>query len=73
MGFSAITMLAGATELGMRVLAALVFADLYGFIGVCMANPAAWVGADIIFIIIYLILYKRRIRPALLSERATKT
>ena len=70
MGFSAVTMLSGVTELVMRVFAALVFAKLWGFVGVCSANPAAWLGADIILIIIYCWVYKKRIKPALLRERS---
>lgn len=69
MGFSAVTMLSGVTELVMRVFAALVFAKLWGFVGVCSANPAAWVGADIILIVIYCLVYKRKLKPALLKER----
>ncbi len=69
MGFSAVTMLSGVTELVMRVFAALVFAKLWGFVGVCSANPAAWVGADIILIVIYFLVYKRKLKPALLKER----
>ena len=64
MGFSAVTMLSGLTELVMRVVAALVFANFWGFIGVCSANPAAWFGAAVILLVIYLYLYKKRIAPA---------
>lgn len=70
MGFSAVTMLSGGIELIMRVFAAFVFARLWGYIGVCSANPVAWLGADIILIIIYAVVYRRHIRPALLRERA---
>lgn len=69
MGFSAVTMLSGVSELVMRVFAALVFARLWGFVGICSANPAAWIGADIILIIIYCRVYRRKLKPALLRER----
>ena len=72
MGFSAVTMLSGATELVMRVFAALVFAKLWGYIGVCSANPVAWLGADIILLVIYFRLYKKKIKPALLKERESE-
>ena len=36
---------------------------------VCSANPAAWLGADIILLVIYFRLYKKKIKPALLKER----
>ena len=69
MGFSAVTMLSGLTELVMRVIAAFVFANLLGYVGVCSANPVAWFGADIILIVIYIVLYRKRLRPALLREK----
>lgn len=69
MGFSAVTMLSGLTELVMRVIAAFVFANLWGYVGVCSANPVAWFGADIILIVIYIVLYRKRLRPALLREK----
>ena len=69
MGFSAATMLSGLTELVMRTIAALVFARLFGYVGVCVASPTAWLGADIILIAIYVHLYRKHMRPALLRER----
>lgn len=69
MGFSAVTMLSGGIELVMRVVAALVFARYFGYIGVCTANPAAWLGADIILISIYVYIYCKRFRPALKREQ----
>ena len=69
MGFSAVTMLSGLTELVMRVIAALVFARFFGYVGVCVASPTAWLGADIILIVLYLRLYRKFMRPALTRER----
>lgn len=69
MGFSAVTMLAGVTELIMRVIAAFVFAGLFGYIGVCFANPSAWLGADVILLSIFVFIYKKHIRPALKTEQ----
>lgn len=69
MGFSAVTMLSGVTELIMRVIAAFVFAGLFGYIGVCFANPSAWLGADVILLSIFVFIYKKHIRPALKTEQ----
>lgn len=69
MGFSAVTMLSGVTELVMRVIAALVFARFFGYVGVSVASPTAWLGADIILIAIYVRLYRKFMKPALSRER----
>lgn len=49
-GKSAVTTLAGVTELGGRVLTAFVFVRLWGFTGACMSNPIAWLAADLFLI-----------------------
>ena len=48
MGYAVFPMWAGITELIMRVFVALVFGKLYGFVGVCFASPAAWIGAAVL-------------------------
>lgn len=60
MGYSPLTMLAGVTELVMRVLAAFILAKLYGFLGVCLSNPAAWVGADLFLIPTFYLLIRKK-------------
>lgn len=62
MGSSVITMLAGVSELVMRALTAFLLADALGFMGVCLANPIAWLGADIFLIITYYILIAKKTR-----------
>lgn len=69
MGFSAVTMLSGLAELVMRVVAAFVFASFWGYTGVCFANTAAWVGADVILVVIFAFIYKKHFAPALRRER----
>lgn len=69
MGFSAVTMLAGGAELVMRIVAALIFARYWGYIGVCSANPAAWFGADVILVIVYAVLAKKSIPTAKTPKR----
>lgn len=47
MGFSTFAILAGVFEMVARTLAGLVLVPKLGFIGVCFANPLAWIFADI--------------------------
>lgn len=52
-GKSYVLMIAGASELVGRVVAALIFSKWFGFFGVCLASPFAWICADIPLLIIY--------------------
>lgn len=46
MGFSVFAIISGVMEMIARVLAATVIAGKFGFIGICLAHPMAWVFAD---------------------------
>ena len=59
-GKSAVTTLAGVTELAGRVLASLVFAKLWGFTGICSSNPVAWVAAVVFLVTVYYVTMRRR-------------
>lgn len=48
LGHSTLTMLAGFAELVGRGIVAFVFVGSFGFIAICLANPFAWLLADII-------------------------
>lgn len=64
MGFSQFALFAGVFELVARGTVALQAVPRFGFSGVCFANPAAWVLADIFLIPAFFICYnhvKRRI------------
>ena len=39
--------LAGTMELFMRIAAAIFLVDKLGYLGACLANPMAWIGACI--------------------------
>ncbi|MBR5202852.1 MAG: MATE family efflux transporter [Clostridia bacterium] len=54
-GKTYVSMLAGVSELIGRVVAALILSKLFGFFGVCLASPLAWMCADIPLLIIYYI------------------
>ena len=59
LGNSIVPTIAGAMELVMRAIAALVLAKQFGFSGACMANPLAWAGACIpLGIAYYLLIHK---------------
>ena len=58
LGYSGAAMFAGVFELAGRLAVALLLVDKYGFTAICFANPAAWIGADILL----LPLYFRKIR-----------
>lgn len=50
MGFSVFAIISGVMEMVARVLAAVVVAGKFGFIGICLAHPMAWLFADIFLI-----------------------
>lgn len=52
-GRSALTMVAGVTELAGRSLTAFIFVKYIGYTGVCLSNPVAWVAADIFLMAAY--------------------
>ena len=54
-GKTYVSMIAGVSELVGRVVAALILSKLFGFFGVCLASPLAWICADIPLLLIYYI------------------
>ncbi len=50
MGYSLLPMSAGILELLARCFAAQVLVGIMGFLGVCLASPAAWLAADVLLI-----------------------
>lgn len=68
LGQSSVPTIAGIIELFMRMAAALLLVDLWGFVGACMGNPLAWIGALIPVFIAY-IYTRRRLRRAIMRER----
>ena len=53
LGQSVIPTIAGAMELIMRAAAAIFLCSSLGFLGACMANPLAWIGAAIPVVLAY--------------------
>lgn len=68
-GSSLIPMIAGVSELIMRVVVVLAFVGTFGYIGVCFAEPIAWIGGAIPLAIKYFIEIKKLTRmPAPISD-----
>ena len=47
LGQSFVPTVAGVMELVMRVFAAIVLVDMFGYVGACLSNPLSWLGACI--------------------------
>ena len=75
MGYSGEAMLAGVSELIARVLVAFVLVGRIGFNGVCCANPAAWVFADVVLLVLYFreMRHIRSMKAAGLQPEAVQT
>ena len=50
MGISVFAIISGVMEMIARVLAAVVIAGRFGFVGICLAHPMAWLFADLFLI-----------------------
>ena len=58
-GYAKIAIFAGVMEMFARTIAGFVLVPTFGFIGVCFANPLAWLFADILLIPMYFICLRR--------------
>lgn len=59
LGYSELAILAGVSEMIARAIAGFGLVPVLGYVGVCMANPLAWIFADIFLIIAYICVIKR--------------
>lgn len=62
MGFTRAAMFAGVAEMIARTLVAVVLVPILGFSGACLANPLAWLAADLFLFPCYLHVSKRLAR-----------
>ena len=71
MGFSNQAMMAGVSELIARALMSFGLVGSLGFTAVCYANPAAWLFADVVLLILYVREMRRLdpIRPEALKQK----
>ncbi len=58
LGFGKIAIFAGVSEMIARSLAGVLFVPVFGFTAVCIANPAAWIMADLFLIPAYVVVMK---------------
>ena len=63
-----IPMLSGVMELGARGIAILLLAKPLGYIGVCFADPAAWISTGILLIITYFV-WKKQMKKVMKERR----
>ena len=59
LGQALVPTFAGAVELVMRIIAAVVFVDYWGYLGACLAAPMAWVGAAVPLAIAFYITQRK--------------
>ncbi len=59
LGYSRLAILAGVCEMAARSLVGFCLVPVFGYGGACLANPAAWVAADLFLIPAYLHVMKR--------------
>lgn len=62
LGQSLIPTFSGAVELVMRIIAAVILVDYWGYLGACLAAPMAWIGAAIPLGIAFYITNKKLTR-----------
>lgn len=58
-GKSAVTTIAGVTELAGRSVTAFILVKYIGYTGVCLSNPIAWMAADIFLLTVYALTMKK--------------
>ncbi|MDR1948613.1 MAG: MATE family efflux transporter [Spirochaetaceae bacterium] len=68
LGNSLVPTIAGFMELVMRSFAGVILARYFGFIGVCFANPLAWLGAAIP-LLTAVVLTMKRLNRVMMAER----
>jgi putative MATE family efflux protein len=69
LGNSLIPTIAGVMELVMRTFAAIILSEFFGFVGICIASPLAWVGACAPLGIAFAITIKRLLRKSMAEKK----
>lgn len=70
LGYSRLAILAGVCEMAARSLVGFCLVPVFGYAGACLANPAAWIAADLFLIPAYFRVMRRleRLLPGALRE-----
>jgi Na+-driven multidrug efflux pump len=69
LGNSFIPTVAGIVELVMRTFAAIILSEFFGFVGICIAGPLAWLGACVPLGIALTITLKRLLRKSMAEKK----
>ncbi|MDE5911610.1 MAG: MATE family efflux transporter, partial [Clostridia bacterium] len=64
MGYSMLTTIGGVVELGMRILAAFLLVKVWSYLGLCLSNPCAWLGVDVLYLASYYLLMQFKYKKA---------
>ena len=73
MGYGMLPMTAGIAELVGRGVVALIAAQFHSYLGVCLANPAAWILAGGLLIVMYfIVIHEQERRHARYASTATQ-
>jgi len=59
LGFSKLAIVAGVCEMAARSLVGFCLVPVFGYAGACLANPAAWIAADLFLVPAYFHVMKR--------------
>lgn len=68
LGYSAVAMFAGFFELAARAVMGFGFVNSIGYSAACIANPVAWIAADVFLIPAYFVVMKK-IKRRLIDEK----
>lgn len=68
MGDAMIPMIGGIAELLSRLLVAVILPGIIGYMGVCLASPAAWVVTGSILAVRYILLIRKKLKNAETAE-----
>lgn len=69
LGFSKLAIMAGVCEMAARSLVGFCLVPVFGYAGACLANPAAWIAADLFLIPAYFHVMKRLRKTMGMEER----
>lgn len=58
-GYTALAMLSGVSEMIARILVSLLAVPAFGYIAVCFGDPTAWIAADLFLIPTFVVIYRR--------------
>ncbi len=64
MGYSMLTTAGGVIELAMRILASFLLVKVWSYLGLCLSNPCAWIGVDVLYLTSYYLLMRLKYKNA---------